>query len=43
MRGDESKLGYIFTYVSPEEMVPADHPLRVVKDYADEILKSISR
>lgn len=42
MRGDESKPGYMFTYVSPEEMVPAGHPLRVVKDYADEILKSMS-
>jgi transposase len=43
MRGDEGKLGHMFVYVSPEEMVPANHPLRVIKDYADEILKSMTR
>ncbi len=30
-------------YFSPEERVPATHPLRSIKGYADNVLKSLSR
>jgi hypothetical protein len=30
MRGDDQQTGYIFSYLSPEERVPADHPLRPI-------------
>ena len=28
MRGDDEQSGHLFSYVSPEQRVPADHPLR---------------
>ena len=28
MRGDDRQTGWMFSYVSPEDRVPADHPLR---------------
>ena len=43
MRGHEENQGYMFSYLSPEERVPPDHPLRRVKALADEALKSLSR
>ena len=33
----------MFSYVSPEERVPTDHPLRAVRQLVDEILRSLSR
>ena len=33
----------MFSYFSPESRVPAGHPLRSIKDYADAALKSMSR
>jgi transposase len=32
----------MFTYVSPEQRVPADHPLRPIKAFADAVLKELS-
>lgn len=43
MRGHETNQGYMFSYLSPEERVPADHPLRRIKSLADEALRSLSR
>lgn len=43
MRGHQENQGYMFSYLSPEERVPAHHPLRRVKALADKALKSMSR
>jgi transposase len=32
----------MFSYVSPEQRVPADHPLRPIRKMVDEILKEMS-
>ena len=32
----------MFSYFSPEDRVPANHPLRQIKAYADEALKELS-
>src|SRR5580692_3148200 len=42
MRGDDSQQEGMFSYVSPEKRVPADHPLRAVRKMVDEILKEMS-
>ncbi len=31
----------MFSYVSPEQRVPADHPLRPIRKMVDEILKEM--
>jgi transposase len=33
----------MFTYLSPEEAIPADHPLRVIRDMTDLALRELSR
>jgi transposase len=33
----------MFTYFSPESRVPAEHPLRTIKTYADSVLSSLNR
>src|SRR5678815_1702131 len=38
MRGDDQQTGHLFSYVSPEQRVPADHPLRAVRRMTDEAL-----
>ena len=43
MRGFESNQEGMFSYVSPEARVPADHPLRAIRVYADEALRRMSR
>ena len=40
-RSKESQVA-VFIYTSPEQMVPANHPLRTIKNFADEILKSMA-
>src|SRR5487761_761825 len=42
MRGDDNQQEGMFSYVSPEKRVPADHPLRPVRKMVDEILKEMS-
>jgi transposase len=42
MRGETSKQTSMLVLHSPEEMVPADHPLRGVKKLADAALKEMS-
>lgn len=42
MRGEDSKQEAIFSYVSPEQRVPADHPLRPIRAMVDGILKEMS-
>jgi len=43
MRGYDDKQGAMFSYVSLEDRVPADHPLRVVRRLVDGALKGLSR
>src|SRR5579864_7401836 len=42
MRGEDEKQEDIFSYVSPEKRVPANHPLRAVREMVDQILKDMS-
>jgi len=42
MRGSDVQQSVIFSYVSPEERVPQDHPLRAIRAITDEILKQLS-
>lgn len=43
MRGrDEQQVG-VFSYVSLEQRVPADHPLRGIRTVVDEVLRGLSR
>lgn len=41
MRGQVEPQGALFFYFSPESRVPADHPLRSIKTYAEEALRAI--
>ena len=43
MRGDDLQQPAMFSYVSPEQRVPAEHPLRMIRQMVDEVLKSLSR
>ena len=42
MRGDERVQDGMFSYVSLEQRVPADHPLREVRKVTDTVLRSLS-
>jgi transposase len=42
MRGMDYQQGHVFSYLSPEERVRKDHPLRVVRAMTDEILREMS-
>jgi transposase len=42
MRGAPERQDRLFTYVSVEDRVPADHPLRPIKAYADSALRDLS-
>jgi transposase len=42
MRGDDKDSADLFSYVSPESRVPADHPLRVVRQLTDAVLERLS-
>ena len=35
MRGDDERSGHLFSYLSPEHSVPADHPLRTIRTMTD--------
>ncbi len=38
MRGHDEQTAHMFSYLSPEQRVPADHPLRAVRALTDEAL-----
>src|SRR6202789_3087906 len=42
MRGQDTQQSAMFSYVSPEERVPAEHPLRPIREMADLALKALS-
>src|ERR1700730_3402127 len=42
MRGSDHDQGAMYSYLSPEERVRKDHPLRAIRELTDEILKRMS-
>src|SRR4028118_442629 len=42
MRGRDTQQVAMFSYLSPEQRVPADHPLRAVRRLTDRILAELS-
>lgn len=42
MRGSDRQQGAMFSYVSLEKRVPADHPLRPIREMTDAALKALS-
>ena len=42
MRGDDQLNGGMFSYISPEQRVPKDHPLRPIRTMVDAVLKEMS-
>ena len=42
MRGDDQQSGWMFSYVSLEARVPADHPLRAMRQMTDAVLARLS-
>jgi transposase len=42
MRGDNEPQAAMYSYISPEHRVPADHPLRPLRKMTDEIFKQLS-
>ena len=43
MRGDDRQPDAMFSYVSAEQRVPADHPLRAIRALIDDVLRDMSR
>jgi len=43
MRGTDDKPAAMFSYVSAEERIPRDHPLRTIRTFVDEILRDMTR
>jgi transposase len=42
MRGDDRQQGTMFSYLSPEQRVPADHPLRPIRALVDDALRGLA-
>src|SRR5437899_2359222 len=43
MRGHDDQAAHLFSYVAPEQRVPADHPLRAIRQMTDHILAKLSQ
>ena len=43
MRGHDEQTHHMFSYLSPEQRVPADHPLRAVRALTNAALQTMSR
>lgn len=43
MRGEDTQQATLFSYLSPERRVPADHPLRPVRTLVDRVLARLSQ
>src|SRR5215475_7949940 len=43
VRGPDHYQSAMFSYLSPEQRVPADHPLRAIREITDIVLKQLSR
>jgi transposase len=42
MRGTDGQQAGMFSYVSPEQRIPAEHPLRPIREMTDEVLRQLS-
>jgi transposase len=42
MRGGDGQQAGMFSYVSPERRIPADHPLRPIREMTDTVLRQLS-
>jgi hypothetical protein len=42
MRGDDEQSGHLFSFLSPSQRVPSDHPLRPIREMTDEALRRLS-
>ena len=42
MRGTDDRTSHLFSYLSPEERIAADHPLRTIRRLTDEVLQGLS-
>src|SRR5512145_1908332 len=42
MRGDDQQPDAMFSYIRPEQRVPADHPLRPIRAMVDTVLRELS-
>jgi transposase len=42
MRGDDRRPDTMFSYIAPEQRVPADHPLRAIRTMVDTALRELS-
>jgi transposase len=42
LRGDDQQTGHMFSYLSPEQRVPKDHPLRAIRAMTDTALRELS-
>jgi len=42
IRGDDQQQGAMFSYVSPEQQVPRDYPLRAIRAITDPVLQELS-
>lgn len=43
MRGEDHQQSHVFSYLSPEERVRPDHPLRAIREMVDVVLSQLSR
>jgi transposase len=43
MRGDDRQPDAMFSYVSAEQRVPKDHPLRTIRPMVDAVLRNMSK
>src|SRR5574337_2173638 len=42
MRGNDQQQNHVFSYLSPEQRVRKDHPLRAIRAMVDDVLKQLS-
>lgn len=43
MRGQDNNQGRLFSYLSPEDVVPADHPLRILREMSDAAMRKLTK
>ena len=43
MRGSDDRTDHLFSYLSPEQRIPTDHPLRPIRRMTDAALRDLSR
>ncbi len=41
MRGNDEQAGVVFSYINPEERIPADHPLRQIRAMIDRAMREL--